>query len=797
MREWNFSPERPVTLTIAADARLHPTDYINDQIWELNLGNSEPPALSLQTTFGLRAPLCRIFPRFIYKGQVVSNPAEFHRSVNIHQYYPNYLNLSFKPFSWLNVVLEYWVPDSHAVACRGRLVNTSHDTCQVQIEWAGLLIPGDEGHIMAAAEMGLTTVLVGKTADLSPLLFVLSGAHSGKSPYPSLELSYTLNPRAEQTMLWCHAALSDTSASFEHARSVLEMHWDHQVALSARFNSGLLEIITGNHEWDTVFYLSQTVFRQLLISPDSSGGTASGVYTRSPDRGYSILKDGTDYDHLWNGLTLYDIFFISNFLLPSEPGVLKQLLQNFIDSRTSTGYIDCKPGPAGQRSQLLATPMLARLVWEYYLYTQDIEFLRLSYPGLLAFFLSWFDDTHDSDHDSIPEWDHVIQTGFEDHPLFSIHREGSEGLDLHCVEGPDLCAYLVQEGQSLLSIARAIANTDMILRLESLCLDLHAGVEQSWDDAAACYQYRDRDTHVCSQNILLGKRSGPGLIEIHQEFEPPVRPIIHIFTTKEGTRPIQIYLHGTTETGTHRVDHVTAADIRWFHGQGTYTSKSVYRVIEQVECSGIPPADEVVVHTLGLKMLDQSLLVPLWAHLPTADKAKILINLTILNKKKFLGMYGLKSWVNDPQSEPTRQDQPLVNLPAVAMLLEGLCHYGQRKKAAELFTRVMKAVLASIKQDLAFHQYYQADTGKPVGTANYLTGLIPDRTFLMVAGLKIYSPQRVEILGSNPFPWPVTVKYRGLTVVHQEKKTLVIFPDGQNITVDNRQPQVVSTGTPL
>jgi hypothetical protein len=67
---------------------------------------------------------------------------------------------------------------------------------------------------------------------------------------------------------------------------------------------------------------------------------------------------------------------------------------------------------------------------------------------------------------------------------------------------------------------------------------------------------------------------------------------------------------------------------------------------------------------------------------------------------------------------------------------------------------------------------------------------------LYILGVKIINPSRVEITGSNPFPWPVTIKYRGLTVVHQEKKTLVIFSDGQNVTVDNNLPQVINIREP-
>lgn len=64
MRNWNLGPGDPLQLTIAADARLTPTDYTNDHIWELDLSGGDPSALALRTTFGLRARLMRLFPRF-------------------------------------------------------------------------------------------------------------------------------------------------------------------------------------------------------------------------------------------------------------------------------------------------------------------------------------------------------------------------------------------------------------------------------------------------------------------------------------------------------------------------------------------------------------------------------------------------------------------------------------------------------------------------------------------------------------------------------------------------------------
>src|SRR3972149_10451231 len=116
MRIWSLGPGDPLTFTLAADFRLCNPDYINDHIWELESSGGDPPALSLFTTYGLRARSMRLFPRFIVNGQGISDPAAFPLPPHLRQFFPNYLSLEFSPFHGINVISEYWVPDSHTVA---------------------------------------------------------------------------------------------------------------------------------------------------------------------------------------------------------------------------------------------------------------------------------------------------------------------------------------------------------------------------------------------------------------------------------------------------------------------------------------------------------------------------------------------------------------------------------------------------------------------------------------------------------------------------------------------------------
>jgi hypothetical protein len=788
----NFTLKTPYSLTIAADSRLSQTDYVNDQIWELNIGNSEPPSVSLQTTFGLRAKICRIFPRFILGGQVINNPTEFQSPVTLHHYLPNYICLTFKPFSTINVQIEYWVPGSQLAAGRTKITNIGQEKCQFQLEWAEILIPSTQGDRMSVNEIGLTPVLVGNTSDLFPVFYLTGGVQAGKSPYPSLNLAYEIQAHREVISTWAHAALNETQKSFDLAKALLNQNWDAEFAKIERVNLQDLEIRTGDREWDRAFYFSQVFVKQLLLSPTDRLGSPSFIQSRKPDQGFSLVGDGSDYDHLWNGQTIQDAYFLSELLLPSSPDRFIGILNNFIATQDSDGEIDWKPGLGGQQARLLCTPLLSRLCLLTFGHTGDLNYLANVYPKLLRYFLSWFSARHDRDNDGIPEWDQIIQTGFDENPYFSNIYPWSLGLDISSVESPDLASYLYDECQALTTIATRLGDTDTITQLETIATRLKGMVLQTWSDEQIMYQYRDRDSHTTSPLVFLGHIQGEGILDIHQEFLQPVRPFFHIRTSKEGTIPIQLFVHGTTSGGSHRVERIATQMIHWHQSSAYATCESTFMNLEQVQVRGISKEIEVEVKVGLSKYLDQTLLLPLWAGIPSDEQAKVLINLVIMNKKKLLNPYGLKSAIKLQENEETPEEFLWVHPLFHNFIISGLIRYGEHKKAAEIFIRFMNAVLKTLNTDLKFYQHYHSETGKPVGPTNTMKSLVPIGLFLKILGVKIINTSKIEITGENPFPWPVTIKYRGLTIIQQAKSALIIFPDGQNVTIDNNKSQIIS-----
>jgi hypothetical protein len=63
--------------------------------------------------------------------------------------------------------------------------------------------------------------------------------------------------------------------------------------------------------------------------------------------------------------------------------------------------------------------------------------------------------------------------------------------------------------------------------------------------------------------------------------------------------------------------------------------------------------------------------------------------------------------------------------------------------------------------------------------------------FLHILGVEILSPTKVKLEGENPFPWDVTVGYKGLKVIRGLKETRVIFANGKSVTVSDTSPCIV------
>jgi hypothetical protein len=791
MLEWTLKPGDPANLTLAADVRTGPVDYTDDHIWELVIGRSEPPAVVLQTTFGTRARGFRIFPRFGEGDLFLSDPAQFRGPITVQRYFPNYARLSFTPLPDLEVMAEYWVATSQSVCGRLHLHNLTAQPRQVKLELVCVLNPDPAGARLSLQEVQAALILTGKTENLAPVVFLKGGSQPASGPFPCLSAELELPARGRRTLTWGEAALSDTEVSFALARASIARKWEAELARLEQLNFGLIEIRTGDPAWDHVFSLSQTLAFSLLVGPTPHLPAASFVTTRQPNQGHSLRGDGQDYGHLWNGQSPLDALYLSGFLLPAAPELVRGLLQNFLSTQRESGEIDHKPGLGGQRSLLQAAPLLASLAWRVYEATEDLPFLQAVYPQLIQYLRAWFSPSQDRDRDGIPEWEHLFQVSLDDHPLFAYYHGWAQGLDPHTVESPDLCALLHMECLVLQRIARLLHLNEDLPFLQSALKRLKAAVESTWSEPDACYHYRDRDTHETSRFEVLGSRLSSGNLVLQKEFASPVRLTIHIDTEDETTRRLLVFLHGSSPSGAHRIERLSTSDFTWSGSCGHATSERIYITLEHVEMQGLKDGDRLTIASAGLTARDQTNLLPLWGRIPAPARQKKLVEKTIMDPALFWKPYGIPPLADLPPESPALAFQN-VHLPWNELIGEGLLACGYRAEAAELLQRLMKAVTRSLEQQGALSRFYQAETGLGIGERNALPGLAPVRLFLETLGVQITSPKHIFIQGFNPFPWPVTVKYRGTTILRHKEKTTVVFPDGQTVTTDKTSPVIIT-----
>lgn len=791
MREWNLKEGDPLALTLAADARFKDGDYYNDHIWELTLGRSEPPAVVLETTYGLRARSLRMFPRFT-EGDVTRNdPSSFASPPTLCNFSPNYLLLSFSPFTGIQISAQYWIPESQAAGGRFLIKNLSGSPRQLRFEWFVILNPAGKGQGMAPANISGAPVLAGKTGGLAPVVLVTGGPRTGAAPFPSLILNLELKPGETNKITWTQAALSTEEASFELARKIAASNWEAELARIDLVNSGLVEVYTGDPDWDAAFAFSQKAAYGLFVGSTPHLPFPSFVQSRQPENGFSIRGDGLDYNHLWNGQTPLDAWYLSGILLPSSPHLVQGLLRNFLAAMGDDGFIDWKPGLGGQRSKLLATPLLAGLAKSIYQATGNLAFLNETFPSLLAFFSTWFLPNQDRDGDGIPEWSHPMQSGFDDQPLFAHWQAWAQGADITTAESPALCAFLYQEAMSLIDIALVLDKREAAASLKAMAGNLRSAVEISWDGTASIYRNWDRDSHFCSRSEIIASQQGPGRILIERSYEHPLRLLVKIETGAGVASHPSLSVHGVAPNGQHFVERISPERFHWYPGRGSATSQRVFSQLEFVVLEGVEGNDKVTLQRVGYDCDDQTLLLPLWAGIPAEERVQSLVEHTITSPDRFWGLFGIPACPTTGLCEhgDTRQN---IHLPWNVLIGEGLLAYGYRQQAAELIEKMMEAIIRTLKQERCFRKHYHSESGCGLGDKNSVAGLAPLGFFLDILGVRLISPYKVALSGFNPFPWPITVKYRGMTVLRGLEKTTVVFPDGQMSMVSDSSPCIVS-----
>ena len=787
MSSWNLTAGDPLSLTLAADVRLSQTDYTDDQIWELHLRGGEPAALALETTFGLRAHRMRLFPRFLSGNTQRTDPASFYQPPRVVRFFPNYIAVECAPFEGLEVLAEYWMIDSHLVSGRLRLSNLSILPQYLRLEWVALLTPLDRQGGMAPIPNLPGQALAGETSNLQPVVVVSGGPKAAPGPYPALATNLEMYPGSTRLVSWAAAGLHTQESALEAAQQAIARPWDAEITRLEMTNlSQGVWLDTGDREWDATFALAQKTAFGLFVQNKLNLPEPSLILTRRPDQGFSLRGDGGDHPLPWNGQSALDAYYLTSFLLPGAPHLAAGLLRNFLSVQDEVGRIDGRPGLGGQRTRRLAQPILAALAVKLGDYLNEgpgCPWYAEVYAGLRRFFQAWLSPDLDIDGDGLPEWESPLQSGLEDSPIFERFSPDARGLETPYLESPALAAFLFRECRSLIEMAEALLADPAARGLPDwLASDLpylyevqqrlQNALDETWDELEGIYRYRDAQTHLSPGGMSLVSFQGPGVFTTRRRFKQARRLAIRLETREDRTAPIHITVRGFTPDG-EVSEEITPAHLSWLGSQGYAITRQTYLAIEQVEVRGLGSRDRGRVFTPDYTQEDCGLLLPLWAGAVDPERARRIVETTLLTR--FLQPYGI------PIS-PGQVEQ--VSMPWNDLIGEGLLLNGYRAEAAQLITHLMNSVVPILKQQQAFVQSHSAISGQPAGERGHLHGLPPLGLFLQTLGIRSLHPKQIMLHGFNPLERPVTVQYRKAVLTCHPGRTEITFPGGQHIVID-------------
>lgn len=790
VRDWNLSVSDPLSLRIAADARLTTPNYLDDHIWELRLAGGEPEALALETSYGLRARSMRIFPGFRLGDDTLLAPAHYHQPPRLHTVLPNYLRLSCAPFAGVGLTAEYWAPESNLIGGRFTLHNRSSERLQLSLLLHAVLRPGEGGQSMSSLTQQGAMVLQGATGDLVPLIFLAGGAQTAVAPYPALLVRPVLEADAVEQFVWAQAAAGELGGSFQLARELAARNWDAELARVEQLNAGWVDLETGNLDWDAALAMGQKVSLGAYLGPTNDLAHPAPVLARGPDTGHSARGDGRDHGPGWEGISAGEAYVHIGHVLPSAPELAQGLLLNFLATQSPDGSIDARPGLGGQRSGWLGPPLLSTLALRIYRHTQDRTFLDRAYGRLIEFVEAWFQSGHDRDQDGHPEWDHTLQSGFDDWPAFDLWSSWGQGLDLSCAETVDLACYLLRELGSLHEIGRLLGDEADRPELRQRARRLRAAVDRAWSDKHSCYLSVDRDLHVSLPGSRLGSGKGEFTLELDRQFDPPVRVLARARAPQEIKAKLHLFIHGRGRTNRKRVERLTQRKFHWFSGTGSLTTERPYSRIDRIEVRGLDDSVRLQLRTPDFQRRDQTGFLPLWAGAAEEKRAAQLVDRTLLEPAGFWRKHGVPCC---PADDPAYASDRVATvwMQWNVMLGEGLVDYGYLQQAAELVERLMQACISTLKQDGCFRQAYYADGAGGIGERDHLAGVAPLGLLLYVLGVRLISADKLALRGANPFPWPIRLGWRGLRIEWEVDSAWVSFPSGERVEVVGPEVQVV------
>ncbi len=779
MRNWQLGTKDPYNLLLTSDFRLCGIHDKVDNTWEIQLEGSERGGLSLYSTLSLRTLSTRIFPIFQNGQQTADKSSEFIHPPVIKKFFSNYVHIAYTPFEGLDLQTHIWMPDNQTVLSKTIVINNAAAAFEGSVNWVMTLNPLQTGLVAKLEEKEHEYFLTGQAQNTFVAFLLSNGAKPGTLSYPSLVLPLQILPGGQSVHQWAFTCNEDHESLVQQSKSLIQADYEALAARMAVFQQrDEIQIQTTSTDWNAAFAFCQKNALQLILPDINADQPAVFLRSRNAEQQYLVyLHDLPPIEKI----SLLDLWYLLG-IIPGAFSSIKVLLERYLRHVASPQEtLSSQP-----------YPILAEIVWKIYEKTDDRAWLTQVYPILIKSLQFWFTELQDQDQDGVPEWQHALQSQFEQLPIHNYWHLAGIGTNTQWIESPFLAGLLLHELDRTHQIGECIGATETTAWIESQQKTLTAYLNDSFHPRKKIFKYRDSITHASPNGYKLCETDQSGFYKLNKNLRTAQRLNIKIVNQKESTRKTRIFLHGKTNAG-NTVEEISTRQFMWNDRFGVATSKLAFTKINSIEVESLSLGDQVILSVSDYAVEDITSLFPIWNAAISPQRVKHSVDRWLV--PALMQPFGLP--LVPVNKQPQESDLfNSVDLTLNRFILEGLIRHGQLKLATELYTNLMNAVLKNLKLFKRFYKNYDASDGYGSGDYNIVNGLLPIETYLNLIGIGFWSESKIEFIHYNPFHEPVRIQYRGTTLVCDQNQFEIIFPGGDRFQITGMLPQRFFLTTP-
>ncbi len=798
----------PKAFILATDGEFSSFNIENDQVWALNLDTTDIYPFYLQTTYHLRAKSMRLFPNIIVDHQRLTQPEDFILPPTVTSYTPGTIQINYRSIHPLSIQFTCFLPEAEALVGCMRIENIGSEPMALDCEIGALLVPMGKGSPTHPLKIGSNQILSGQTDRICPVLVMSSGPTGTSNPYPALCVPLQIDPGQSEILHWALVSKKSHEESLETARKYISSTWQSASQTQIKtHDSQRIYIKTGKPDWDSAFFLAQVNALTHLVAPDWNEKKPVITRTRLPDNPIGLRPEDDPLDDV----TLLEVLHLTQVILPPYTEHLTHLVERVSLRVDEHGCLPSYIHRGLNGMPINECPLLANLCLMLFEINRDDQFLRRVFPHLQRFFtLGWLKDK-DPINGPFPHWETPAQLQLDTGLFnFDIWEVTGKGLDIRTAESPALAAMLCREASALQKIAHILGNHSARHLYSKIAKELNEKMISLWDQEQKVFTYRDRQSNLSPERELYY----PGLIkpkiDINKTFTHPQRLHIHLITIDEHTRACVIDIIGRNKSGETIMEQHRSPGLRWISKHAHITTQNLFSTLGEVNFEGFNTDDRFLIETADYSQADISCLLPLWTGRVSKDLLSTLIEHQLdLSAPDFTS--GIpETWrrhLPHPDLAEQSAERPAesaklripkglvqqVNILWNTLIIDGLVREGFTENAVKIFTNLMSAIIHGLKDYNGFYSAHEVESGYPKGQPNAICGLAPVGLFLKIVGIKLLSPNQVAIWDSNPFPWPVEVRWQGLWVRREGEQTHIIFPDGTQYQSQATKPLVVKS----